>query len=62
MVAGVFGQILKESTHLAARYGGEEFAIILPHTNSDGAAAVAEQIHQALQNLNIPHSTSIINV
>ena len=33
---------------VAARYGGEEFAIILPHTDSVGSCALAEQIRQAI--------------
>lgn len=31
-----------------ARYGGEEFAVILPQTNLEGAAIVAEQIRSGL--------------
>ena len=32
----------------AARYGGEEFAVILPHTDSAGSSALAEQIRKAI--------------
>ena len=35
---------------LVARFGGEEFVMILPDTNLDGAAAVAENIRASLQN------------
>ena len=31
---------------MAARYGGEEFVILLPETDLDGAAHVAEMIRQ----------------
>jgi diguanylate cyclase len=33
---------------IAARYGGEEFAVILPHTNVMGAAAVAEFVRRSV--------------
>jgi len=35
---------LRESSDWIARYGGEEFAIVLPHTDERGAAAVAEKL------------------
>ena len=45
------GVILRELTRevdCAARFGGEEFAIMMPETDLDGAAAVAERIRQRL--------------
>lgn len=35
---------------IAARYGGEEFAIILPHTDLEGALTVAERIRTEVDN------------
>ena len=32
----------------AARWGGEEFAVILPHTDVEGAARLAERLRQAI--------------
>lgn len=34
---------------MAARFGGEEFAVILPETNIDAAAIVAENLRQAIE-------------
>ena len=38
-------------TDTAARYGGEEFAVILPHTDSEMAARVAERIRAAVEDV-----------
>jgi diguanylate cyclase (GGDEF)-like protein len=37
-----------------ARYGGEEMAVILPHTDLEGAYAIAERVRAAIQGLEIP--------
>ena len=38
-----------------ARYGGEEFAVILPRSQADEAAALAETLRQRVEALDIPH-------
>ena len=38
-------------TDVAGRLGGEEFAFLLPHTNSEAAATIAEQLRQAVESL-----------
>ena len=36
---------------VAARYGGEEFVVVLPETDAEGAAAVAERIRAGVEEL-----------
>ena len=43
---------------MAARYGGEEFALILPDTDWNGAAHLAEHARYAVAQLQIPHAAS----
>jgi len=46
---------------MVARYGGEEFAIILSDTDESGAIVVAQNVHEAIAQLKIPHTTSKVN-
>lgn len=57
-VAQALKSVLKRPADFIARYGGEEFAIILPDVTTAGAAAVAEQLVNAVKNLRIPHFAS----
>ena len=44
---------------IVARYGGEEFVVILPDTNSHGAALLAERIRESVLGLAVPHAKSV---
>ncbi len=39
-----------------ARYGGEEFTVVLPNTDSDGAAHLGEEVRAAVAALDMPHA------
>lgn len=43
---------------LSARYGGEEFALILPHTDVQGAKILLNGLLKSIQDLQITHSPS----
>lgn len=57
-VAAVLAHGARRPADLAARYGGEEFALVLPHTNEEGAVAVAEGLRSGVAALNILHASS----
>ncbi|WP_144184104.1 sensor domain-containing diguanylate cyclase [Elioraea rosea] len=58
-VAEVLASIGIRDSDLAARIGGEEFALLLPGTETDGAAAVAERVLEALQARRILHEDNL---
>ncbi|MDF9407868.1 diguanylate cyclase [Pelotomaculum isophthalicicum JI] len=60
-VAGCLSGLLKRPGDLAARYGGEEFAAILPNTDMQGAAAMAEMLRSGIEALQIPHASSSVS-
>lgn len=57
-VAGVLGRLVQRPGDLVARYGGEEFACILPGTDQQGAAGLADKIMKSINGLNLPHVAS----
>ena len=57
-VATVLKDTSRRQNELTARYGGEEFAIILPDQPLSAALSLAESIIAAVNQLNIPHSTT----
>jgi diguanylate cyclase (GGDEF)-like protein/PAS domain S-box-containing protein len=57
-VSAVIRASIKRPGDLAARYGGEEFAVLLPNTDADGAAAVAQAIRAGVEDLGMENSAS----
>jgi diguanylate cyclase (GGDEF)-like protein len=52
-VAGVL-RGLSRDLDAPARYGGEELAVVLPQTDADGAALLAERMREAVEALQVP--------
>jgi diguanylate cyclase (GGDEF)-like protein len=52
-VAKALLKSLKRSGDFAARWGGEEFIVLLPNTDSQGAAEVAEDIRECIEEIEI---------
>ena len=60
-IADTCRRILRE-TDILGRLGGEEFGVLLPHTNIEGAATVAEFLRAAVEELNINFSSETIKI
>lgn len=57
-IAGVLDTTIRRPADMVARYGGEEFALILPHTDLEGALHILTRIQQTLQARALPHKQS----
>jgi diguanylate cyclase (GGDEF)-like protein len=53
LVADVLGDACR-ATDVPARYGGVELAVILPETDLDGAATIAENLRRAVEAAHLP--------
>jgi diguanylate cyclase (GGDEF)-like protein len=54
-VAAAMKQSARRAGDVVARYGGEEFVAILPSTDAEAMAVVAEKIRAAVYDLGLPH-------
>jgi diguanylate cyclase (GGDEF)-like protein len=61
----IIGGVLKDALRgadVAARYGGEEFSILLPETNSDEAAVIAERIRLRVDKTPFPERKVTVSI
>jgi diguanylate cyclase (GGDEF)-like protein/PAS domain S-box-containing protein len=54
-ISGAILTAVNRPGDIAARYGGEEFAVLLPDTDEQGAASVAERIRKIVARVAIEH-------
>ncbi len=57
-VASALNRAIRRHGDFIARYGGEEFVAILPNTDCDGAALIAEEMRCNVEEENLPHEYS----
>lgn len=57
-VARTLAATVKRPSDLVARYGGEEFAVVMPDTDREGAANIAEALRSGIDNMNLTHEFS----
>lgn len=60
-IAAALRSPLMRPSDLAARFGGEEFVILLPGTDLEGGAHIAESIRQDVEQLAILHAGTSVN-
>lgn len=59
-VASILRDTVKRAGDVVARYDSEEFAVILPSTDVEGAAFVAEGMRAGVEGVWIPHAASAV--
>jgi diguanylate cyclase (GGDEF)-like protein len=57
-VAKTLRHVVRRADDMVARYGGEEFVMLLPRTDLEGGARVAECVRQEIAKLALPHEAS----
>jgi diguanylate cyclase (GGDEF)-like protein len=55
LLAAELTRSARRTTDIAARCGGEEFALVLPGTDVEDAAHIAESVRSAIARLQLPH-------
>ena len=58
-VAAAIADCVRRAGDTVARYGGEEFAVLLPDTDTPGAAVLAERVRSAIEECCIPHPAMV---
>ncbi len=61
----IAADVIRESLRdedVAARYGGEEFSVMLPHTSSEEASAIAERIRSRFETTEFPFRQVTISI
>jgi len=58
-IGELLGAEAKRAADLAARYGGEEFAILLPNTDAEGCAQIAEKILREIRRAGMAHRLNL---
>ena len=58
-IGGILGAEAKRAADLAARYGGEEFAMLLPNTDAEGCAQIAEKILREIRRAGMVHRLNL---
>ena len=59
-IAEVLRASVRRTGDLAARYGGEEMVLLLPATDAQDAAAIAEATRTAVLRLHLPHASTAL--
>ena len=57
-VARALAATVKRPSDLVARYGGEEFGVVMPDTDREGAAKIAEALRFGIDSMNLTHEFS----
>ena len=63
-LASVAGKIKDcvRGSDVVFRYGGEEFVVLLPDTNQDEAAIIAERVRSSIESHTLAYGMSVLNI